>query len=491
MKIVNLLGGVPLTDCYTLVKAISKKRKEYIESGRERFITGAVKNGFDETRAEKLFEQINFFGGYGFNQAHSTAYALIAYRTAWLKCHYPREFMAALMTYEMSDADKLKVYVDECRQLMNIKILPPSVSESEAGFTVSGDSIRFGLAGIKGVGERAVESLVEARKDGAFTSLYDLCSRVDLRTVNKTVLDALIGGGALDPLGGRRSQYAAVLDRAIASGQRAHSDKLSGQKSFFDAFAGAAGADEAREVLPDLPEWSAQQILDAEEKLLGLHLTSHPLDRDREEIATFANADPKDLGSVEDGTELTLGGWLSDIRYTQTRNGQSRGERMAIMTLNGLRGKCDVVAFPEAFVSNERFIKEKTHVFVRGKLNLRREPPSVAVNEMIPIGTGEARLKLTESVVLKLDERQQDAKHFEALRAVVARHRGHAGVYLDLAGAGPTPTRVRADSSFCVNPDESFERDVAELLGGGRLSLRPVGPRKQPARNGGRPWRKN
>ncbi len=490
MKIVNRLGGLPLTDCYSLVKAISKKKQEVIDSARERFIEGSVKNGFEQKRAESLFDQIKFFGGYGFNQAHSTAYALIAFRTAYLKTHYPSEFMAALMTYEMSDTDKLKVYVDECRQTMNLKILPPSVNESEAGFTVMEDGIRFGMAGVKGVGERAVESIVEAREKGKFTSLYDLTSRVDLRVVNKAVLEALISAGAFEPLGGRRAQYAAVVDRAISAGQRARADKLSGQTSFFEA-AGASDADEVRESLPDAPEWTQDQVLEAEEKTLGLHLTSHPLDRDRGEIECFANADPRDVGTMEDGIELTLGGWISDIRYTQTRNGQSRGERMAIMSLNGLKGKCDCVAFPEAFVANERLIKDKTKVFVRGKLNLRREPPSVAVNSIIPIGTGEARQKLAESVVLRLDDRQQSPEAMEQLRAALTRHRGHCGVFLEIQGTGEKPTLVRADSAFSVTPDDSFEAEVAALLGAGHVSYRPIGPKRQASRNGGRPWRKN
>ncbi len=490
MKIVNKLGGAPLTDCYTLVKAISKKRKEYIEAGRERFIKGAVKNGFDEKKAEKLFEQINYFGGYGFNQAHSTAYALIAFRTAYLKCHYPSEFMAALMTHEMNDTDKLKIYVDECRQTMGLKLLPPSVNDSAAGFTVTDQGIRFGLAAVKGVGERAVESMVSAREDGPFTSFYDLCSRVDLRVVNKSVLEALVSAGAFDPLGGRRAQYAAVLDRAMNAGQRIQADRQSGQSSFFDAPGGPGAKDEVRENLPNLPEWSETQMLAAEKSTLGFYLTSHPLARHSELIARFSNATAAKLGEFEDGTELTVGGMLTGVRYTVTRNGKSRGERMAMMNLEDLSGKCDAVVFPGDLVRVEGLVKDEAVVFVRGRLNLRREPPSIAVNEIIPLG--EAKQKLTEAVVLRLDERQQDSKVMESLRAVFAKHRGRCSVFLELAGPAAGVTLVRADSSFSVAADASFEDDVTALLGEGHLAFRPVGPKRQPARNGGgRQWRKN
>ncbi|HUV39370.1 MAG TPA: DNA polymerase III subunit alpha, partial [Planctomycetota bacterium] len=493
MRIVNLLGGISMSESYTLVKAISKKRVEYIEAMRERFIEGAVANGFDRRRAEGLFDQIQYFGGYGFNQSHSTAYALIAFQTAFLKAHYPTEFMAALMTYEMTDTDKLAVYVDECRRTMKIRILPPDINESEAGFTVTDSGIRFGLAAVKGVGTRGVEGIVEARRgeDGPFKSLFDFCSRVDLRVANKAVVEALIKCGAFDRLGGRRTQYLAVLDRALRAGQRMQADRGSGQTTFFDQFASASSEAPGVENLPDLPEWTEQQLLAVEKETLGFYLTTHPLIKHREELETHANTPIDRLKEFDDGTELTLGVMLSQVRHTVTQKGKSRGERMAMMNLEDLSGKCDAVAFPRAFVSNETLIHDEAVVFVRGKLNLRREPPSIEIEQIVPLD--EAPLRLTESVVLTVDERHQDKEAMQELRGLLARHPGNCSVFLKLVAPDGLVTTVRADSSFSVTPDASFRDDVAAFLGEGHLSFIAVGPRLkvQSVRNGGGSWRRN
>ena len=489
MRIVNLLGGIPMSESYTLVKAISKKRKDYIQAMRERFVEGAVKSGFERMKAEALFEQVNYFGGYGFNQAHSTAYALIAFQTAYLKCHYPTEFMAALMTYEMTDSDKLKVYVGECRR-MGIEVLPPDVNESEVGFTVTDRGIRFGLAGVKGVGARAVESIVEARKtDGPFESLFDFCSRVDLRLANKAVIEALAKCGAFDTLGGRRSQYLAVVDRAIVAGQRMQADRQSGQTTFFEQFASASPARETAENLPAIPEWTKGQLSSAEMETIGFYLTNHPLATHSDVLKRFANTDAGRLHEFEDGTELTLGGILSDVRVNVVQKGRSAGERMARMSLEDLSGRCEAVAWPEVFVRNEPLVRNESVVFIRGRLDLRREPPSIVINDVVPIE--QAPLRLTESVVLTLDERHQDEHTMEELRRILSEHRGNCGVYLELVGPDQSVTTVRADSSFSVTPDASLAEAVDAFLGEGHLTFNAVGPRKRAYSNGGRQWRRN
>jgi DNA polymerase-3 subunit alpha len=500
MRIVNLLGGIPMSESYTLIKAISKKRKDYIEAMRERFIEGAVKNGFDEEKAEKLFEQITFFGGYGFNQSHSTAYALVAFQTAYLKCHYAKEFLAALMSHEMADSDKLKLYVDECRQAMGIDVLPPDVNESEPGFSVipteSGPGIRFALAAAKGVGERAAQNIFEARRERRFESLFDFCSRVDLRLVNKGVIEALIKCGAFDSLGGKRAQYLAVLDRAIGAGTRIQADRQSGQASFFDPGEGASDAGGVRETLPAVPEWNEQEILAAEKEAIGFYLTTHPLVKRGPLLARFANASAGALREYDDGTELTLGVMLSRIRFTLTK----KGERMAFMNLEDLSGRCDSVIFPSDLARYEPLIRDEEVVFVRGKLDLRRETPSIIIGEIVPLA--QAPLRLTESVTLRLDAAHQEPTHLEGLRGVLIRHHGNTGVYLDIERKGEPQTqlnvggppdsiplrgtKVRADSSFSVTPDDLFAADVRRLLGEDALKYNPVGPRKQSARNEGR-----
>jgi DNA polymerase-3 subunit alpha len=415
------------------------------------------------------------------------------------------------MSYEMTDSDKLKLYVDECRQAMGIDILPPDVNESEPGFSVTDtpSGIRFGLAAAKGVGTRAAENIVEARRGGKgdrtpdgvkgpvpFSSLYDFCSRVDLRLVNKGVIEVLVKCGAFDRLGGKRAQYLATLDRAIGAGTRIQADRQSGQASFFDQFAsGGGGKDAAVETLPSVPEWNEQELLAAEKEAIGFYLTTHPLVKQAGVLSRFANASTGALREFDDGTELTLGVMLSQIRFTVTRNGKSPGERMAVMNLEDLSGRCDAVIFPSDLARNEPLIRDEEVVFVRGRLNLRRETPSITISEIVPLA--QAPLRLSQSVTLRLDAAHQGPSCMEELRGVLMRHHGNTGVYLEIEGkeGDPkrnelrlgTPVRVRADSSFSVTPDESFARDIRRLLGEDALRHNPVGPKKQSPRNGGRP----
>lgn len=373
---------------------------------------------------------------------------------------------------------------------MNITVKPPDVNESEAGFTVTDDGLRFGLAAVKGVGTRAGDGITEARQaDGPFESLFDFCSRVDPRLANKAVIEALVKCGAFDSLGGHRSQYVAVVDRAISAGQRMRADRQSGQTTFFEQFASAVPAQEVAENLPGIPEWTEQELLAAEKATIGFYLTTHPLAKHADELNRFANTDAGRLHEFEDGTELTLGGMLSQVRVNVVQKGRSAGERMARMSVEDLSGKCEAVAWPEVFVRNESLVRNESVVFIRGRLDLRREPPSIVISDMIPID--QAPLRLADSVAIRLDERHQDEHTMEELRRLLSQHRGDCNVYLEVVSTDQSVTRVRADSSFSVTPDTSFAETIAEFLGEGHLSFNAIGPRKRSFRNGGRNWRRN
>ena len=473
MRIISRLGGVPISRAYKVVKAISKKNAEVIDSAQEDFITGAVKNGLERTRAEEIFQQIRFFGGYGFNQSHSTCYALIAYHTAHLKCHHPAAFMASLMTYESGNTDKVVDYVEECRRL-GIKVLPPDVNASEAAFRVSDGRIRFGLIAVKGLGQKAIESIVEARsRSGPFKTLFDFCTEVDLRVVNRAVLETLVKCGAYDSLGARRAQLIAVIDRALAAAARVQSDRQAGQSSFFDAFAQAAPIrPDDPSALPDLPEWSEVERLAGEREALGFYITGHPLKGYEELLKTFSTVTTSTLAGKADREAVRLGAMIGSVRYTVTKNGPSKGQRMAMLKLEDLEGSADAVLFSEDLKRNEPNVKPESVVFVRGRLKWRNDTPSITVEDVVPVHR--VREELTAAVSIRLNPDPSRPDLLESLRNVVMAHPGKSELFLRMPDADGNPVTVRADRALSVTVSESFIQAVRKLLGDGNLILHPA-----------------
>ncbi len=294
MRILNRLGGIPLPDAYTCIKAISKKKLPMIAKYREEFVAGATAKGLRTAEAQDLFEMIEKFAGYGFNKSHSTAYALIAYMTAYLKAHYSVEFMAALLSGDIDarnfkKKDSLVEHLEDCRR-MEIEVVPPDVNRSEGDFTVAEGKICVGLCAIKGCGHAAAAAVAAARKAGGpFSDLFDFCERVDPSMVGRATIETLIKAGAFDSLGARRSQNWAVLERALQAGAALHEDRRSGQKGLFDAMDVEDDADRARAALPNLPEWDERQRLAGEKEVLGFYLTSHPLAEHERALSTYCS----------------------------------------------------------------------------------------------------------------------------------------------------------------------------------------------------------
>ena len=371
MRILNRLGGIDLSRAYATIKAISKKMADVMAQGRDQFIAGATERGLDRAQATKIFELIVHFGGYGFNKSHSTAYALVAFQTAYLKAHYPTEFMAALLSSEMDGAEREKFFyehLDDCRR-MGIEVLPPNINEGDVRFVVAEEGrIHFGLGAIKGVGVKAVEAVLKARvPDQPFRGLDDLYERVSPRDLGQGAAETLVRAGAFDHLGARRSQLLAVLSRAIQAGQSKKEDRKRGQRGLFDSIDDAPGSDTGgnghalAEQLPDVPELPDAELLAGEKKALGFYMSSHPLARHAETIQAFRTHQVADLAELPDKAEVILGGMIGVL---QLRNVKSRSAytRMAKFSFEDLSGSIPSMLWPDEYAKQEAPREGRRHL---------------------------------------------------------------------------------------------------------------------------------
>jgi DNA polymerase-3 subunit alpha len=484
MQVVNRLGKIPLNRALTLIKAISKKKQDKIAKERPNFLAGAAENGISEAEAEKLFELILKFAGYGFNKAHSTRYAILAYQMAYFKVHHPREFLAATLTYECSDTEKVKQYMAEADR-MGVQIAPPDVNTCRREFTVDGDSVRFGLAAVKGVGAKAVDAIVEARAaDGPFRDLFDFCERVDLRAVNRATIEALIRCGAFDSMGAHRAAMMAAVEDAIAAGQQSAQLRRSGQMSFLDIM-GEAERPAAAASFPDVRPWSEAELLAAEKETLGFYVTSHPLVRCAlavDSLRSPATAEFAQLKHLGDRTALTVGCMIAEKRVLTTRNGRSAGKPMAMLKLEDLTGSCDAVAFSDTYAQCSHLLEPQQIVFVLGRLDRSREAPSIVIDEILPYARGIQ--ELTGEVVLRLWPPDELAEKLPALKGLLAAHRGGAPLTLEVpCSRRPDVTAlVRTEKSWSVQPSEAFLDEAAQLL----QEARHVRLRPRPQKNSGK-----
>jgi DNA polymerase-3 subunit alpha len=490
MRICNRMGDIPLREAYALIKAISKKKIEIIAKEKERFVAGCVSKGLKKGEAEEIFSLIERFAGYGFNKSHSTRYAFVAYQTAYLKAHYPVEFMAALLTYEMGDTEKVVEYIGECRE-MGVEVMAPDINESDVDFTplyregAEGGKgvIRFGLAAVKGVGERAVEQMIVARdKVGRFRSLFHFCENVDLRAVNKQVIEALIKGGAFDRLGGNRNQMMQGLEKAMQIGSSLQSDKVRGQMNFFGQIADESQYAEDSKALPDVAPWPELQMLAFEKQVLGFYVTSNPLSQHAEAINDYSTINTARLAQTHtpgEGTgngnggnggekQVTIGGMVTKVRYNITKNGRNAGAKMAVFTLEDLQGQVEVVLFPDALAEYGSLLVEDSVVFVKGKTDYRRERANILASELIPLE--KAREKLAKGVRIRLDAREVTKERVMEIRSVCQSHRGSRPLSMVIV-TDRGRVHATADRTLCVNPDIEFCRKMRQLVGAENFSL--------------------
>ncbi|MGH7179492.1 MAG: OB-fold nucleic acid binding domain-containing protein, partial [Tepidisphaeraceae bacterium] len=461
----NQLGGIELSAAYKLIKAISKKTADVIAKYKPDFLRGAVERGISKSQAEEIFELILKFGGYGFNKSHSTRYAIIAFQTAFMKTYHPVEYMSALLTFEMGNTDKVVEYIEECRRLTlpdgskGVRVLPPDVNHSDKDFTpVYGDDprgvIRFGLCAVRGVGEKAVEAIVTERASrGPFTSLYDFCERVDLRAVQASTIEALIKCGAFAGLGANRAQLLQVFQAAVAMGQQTQQDIRAGQLSMFGAATGETTRTSAAP-LPDVPEFASGELLKFEKELLGFYVTSHPLTEHHALLERYATAATKQTLGMPENTEVTVGGMVTRVKRTVAKTGRSAGQPMAMITLEDLEGQIEGVLFADTYADVlKRFpdaLALESIVFVRGKIDRRRETPCVVVNDVVPLE--QSPQKLTTAVALKLDRVRHDAAAIDRIAPLLARHKGNVDLFAQVETVDAKKVVIKIRRELSVRP---------------------------------------
>jgi DNA polymerase-3 subunit alpha len=459
MKIASELGGFTLSEADLLRRAMGKKKLREMAEQREKFVEGAVKKKGRRAKAEKIFDQMIKFAEYGFNKSHSAAYAVIAYQTAYLKAHFPLEFMAALLTCEMENTDKVVRHMGECRD-RGIEVLPPDVNESMRDFTVVGGKIRFGLAAVKNVGGTAIESILATRDEGGpFNSLHDFCARVDLRKANKRVSESLIKCGAFDSLGVFRSKLMAVLEEATEAGQSLQKRKHDRQTSLFTLIDPEGGTGAGDVSYPDVTEWPEAELLAYEKETLGLYITSHPLSRYGEDLKAYATTDTGRLGLLAQGAEVRIGGMVSGLKEITTR----KGDRMAYVTLEDLQGTVEVITFPTVYRESSTLLTGDEPIFVTGKVKADEEAPRITAERIIPLE--KARETLAKSIHLTLTVTELNRERLQGLKRILSSAPGSSRAFLHVIIPDRSETVISLPDAFRVGPSDILFEEVEMLFG--------------------------
>ncbi|MGH9431617.1 MAG: DNA polymerase III subunit alpha [Terriglobia bacterium] len=458
MQIAASVAGFTLGEADVLRRAMGKKKLEEMVAMKEKFLAGARANKVPAQKAEKLFDLVSQFAGYGFNKSHSAAYALIAFQTAYLKAHYPVEFMAALLTAEIGNQEKLTLYLNQCRDL-GIGILPPDINESDLTFTPAGPNIRFGLTAIKNVGTAAIQSVIEARKRlGRFDHIFQFCENVDLRLLNKRVIESLIKAGALDSLGGSRAPLMAVVDRAMEQGQKRQREVAAGQQGLFG---GAPGdAPPAPPALPDVSEWPESEKLAAEKEVVGFYITGHPLEKYRSRIAALTRYDSLALDELDHEAPVMLAGILNSLRVRPTK----KGDLWASGVLEDLRGMAEVLVFPQVFQQLKGVLKVEVPLFIKGRVRHEENSrPKVVVSEAQPLE--QALSKGRGEVLIRIDLDRIENGRMDDLEQLLAAHPGPQSLVFELLRPGNFKARVKPRKPAGVRVDAQLLGQLHQMLG--------------------------
>jgi DNA polymerase-3 subunit alpha len=452
MQIVSVLAGFDMARADLLRKAIGKKVPEIMEEQRNLFLEGCKKNGIAYNIANKIFDLIDYFSGYGFNKSHSTAYALISYRTAYLKANYTVEFMAALLTSERNNTDKIVEYVNEASR-MGIKVLPPDINTSFANFTVTDDAnIRFGLLAIKNVGKASLDDIIEERKKKKFESFFDFCERADSRTVNKKVIESLIKSGAMDSFLLKRAQMMVILDRVLNRSTKKRD--LSQLLLFSDS--------QREESIPDVEEWPLSQILSFEKSLLGVYLTSHPLYSYAHIVKHINRKEIISLYEEQKHGEAIICGVVEVVKVITTRKSN---ERMAILKIEDETASVEVFVFPRLFEEVSSLLKEKAVLLIKGKLESKEKVPKILSEKIIPIEYIWDNIKginiSIENNKLPLNE----------LRSIFTNNRGKTPVVFAFKNSKMQGVKIKTANEFCLSANENVLKEICFLVGEENLSL--------------------
>jgi len=457
MQISSRLAGYSLGEADILRRAMGKKKAEEMAAQRERFIKGGLERNFPQRKIEKIFDLMEQFAGYGFNKSHSAAYAFLAFVTAYLKAHYPVDFMAALLTSETGNPAKIAKYINECRE-MRITVLAPDVNSSDWNFTPVGDAIRFGLGAVKNLGPSAVEAIRAAREQaGPFRSIYQLCEMVDLASINRRMIESLIRAGAMDSFEGHRAQLMAAVEGAMEAGQGAQRARESGQEGLFgDAF----GGDETHteKPLPNVPESTLHEKLSGEKEMLGFYVTGHPLDQYEDKVRELATHASGNLEGLEKGVEVALCGVITGIQKKRNREGKP----WVSMVLEDREGAVDALLFTTNFDRLAASVVEDQAVLVRGLvLPEENAPPKISVQDIVPLEV--ARIPLPSLISIRVWIGKNGGDRAAQLNELFSRKTGDTQVRLRLES--PRDFTVILDVPTKVRPDREFRSEIEKLCG--------------------------
>lgn len=465
MNIAVMVAGFTLGEADILRKAMGKKKIEVMAEQKEKFVRGAEDKGFDPNKARQLWEYIEPFAGYGFNKSHSVAYGVLAYKTAYLKAHYPTAFMAAMLTSEMSSKDNVGKYIQECRE-MGISVLPPDINESDWQFTVSSDSVRFGLGAVKGVGENAIEAILTTRRQvQRFRSLAHTAAEVDKKAVNHKVFECLIKAGAFDDFGSRRACWEG-LDKAFGYGQSQQQDRESGQGSLL-ALLGGEAAQEPE--LAAVEEWPEKERLSHEKEVLGFYLTGNPLSEYERHLRSLAKHTTANAQAAVAGDgKVTIGGMVTQVRHMKIKSGPNAGKMMGRFVLEDLHGILPATIFASNMNRFGRYLQEDQAVILGGVVRERGSEIEMTVEEMMPLER--ATDSLLREIILRVED-GTDAAELAGLRDFLLEHPGHVPVSFRVK-VGDDEVAITSRQHYGVRYDENLHQLLEKRLGSGRVEAR-------------------
>jgi DNA polymerase III subunit alpha len=459
MKIASVIAGFTLAAADIMRRAMGKKDKALMAEQKKAFIAGAAKNGIPKRTATEIFDLIDRFASYGFNKSHSVAYSVLAYQTAYLKAHYPAEFMAATMTSEINNTDKIVLFIDECRKL-GLNVLPPDVNESDWNFVVSDAGVRFGLAAIKNVGTGAVHEIVRVRNEsGGFRNIFDFCVRIDLRTVNKKTIESLVQAGAFDTIEANRARLLDAVDRAMTYGQSQKRYEQAGQSNLFDIGGGKEVIELQYPSLPDTDSWSEAEKLSREKALLGFYVSGHPLKKYQKEVELFATAKFGESELVTFDSTVRVCGIITAVRTKIDR----KGNTMAFVTIEDFTGKGELIVFSDPYKTYKYLIYPDSLVIIEGKAQPTEDTLKILPSVIYPLS--EAHQHYAQHVVISINLNKVEENTIKRLRDVLEKNEGNCTCSFIVEGAESSIPKKWYSRRFMVNPNDTFIQEVHKLLG--------------------------
>ena len=466
MKIAGVLANYSMADADGLRKAMGKKIKAMMAEHRSLFLKGAEENHLSKRKATEVFDLMEKFGGYGFNKSHSAAYAMVCFQTAYLKAHYPVEYMAALMTSERNNSDSVVKYMDQCRS-HDIKVLPPDVNESDDVFTVTGTAIRFGLAAVKNVGSGAIDCIVSSReKEGKFHSIFDFCERVNLSKANKRVIESLIKCGAFDSTGSKRSQMMASLEDALDHGNRIQREKADAQMDLFADTQGGEAIPVPLPEMPDIKEWEENDLLAMEKETLGFYITGHPLDKYEKTMAEYANVNSLTIHDIPEKQIVRMGGTIRAVKVIKTK----KGDMMAFAAMEDRQASIEVVVFPELYAAVHEIIADEAPVIVEGEVQKKENSVKLLAKKIVPMEM--AQQEWTASIIIRMSALKAEEHILNKLKSIIERYPGTCRSYLCIILPDTSSVVIDLSEDNRVDPERGFFREVEALMGTGSIETK-------------------